>query len=506
MTEKSQAELIVELALQGGVLLFRDQYNEPYIRYPVNDVPVTYPLSSGLVRDWLSKLLWDKYEKAPGGEAVNSALAVLRALAREGPQFELYNRVAPDGLDGIYIDVADDGWTRIHVTPEGWDLEQLGPVMFRRYSHQKPLPFPKRNGNPWDILRFANLRDDNHRLLYVIAIISNFIPGIQHPALIFHGPHGSGKTVAMKAARAVVDPSVVDLLTIPRNGKDIAQQLNHNYCAYYDNVTNIDPWLSDSLCRAITGAGITKRKLYTDDEDVIYEYRRIVALNGINIAATQGDLLDRSILLFCDMLENSQRMEERQLQMLLEDLAPVILGGILDTLVKALQIYPTIKLDKLYRMSDFTRYGCAVAESLNIDPVIFLQAYEENVRSQSEETLKASVPATVLMSFMDLLPEGVWRGSPEVLYDKLSEYAEELKISTRQKAWPKSANWFMRRLNEVMPSLLAQGYRVERDRSSKTRAVTIRKISCNTVNSVTTVTGQGKLENYEDNDDASKRT
>jgi hypothetical protein len=187
-------------------------------------------------------------------------------------------------------------------------------------------------------------------------------------------------------------------------------------------------------------------------------------------------------------------MEEKILQELLDSMTPSILGGMLDTIVKALNIYPTIQLEKLYRMADFTRWGCAIAEALNLDPQLFLDAYEENVKSQSEETLKASLPATVLIAWMDLHPDGTWKGAPEVLYNNLCDYADELKISTRQKAWPKSATWFFRRLNDVKPSLYTQGYRYEHEHTGKSRIVTVWKTSTNSVNSVNSV--KGVLEEY----------
>jgi len=35
-----------------------------------------------------------------------------------------------------------------------------------------------------------------------------------------------------------------------------------------------------------TGVGHTKRELFSDDNDVIYEHRRIISINGINVALT----------------------------------------------------------------------------------------------------------------------------------------------------------------------------------------------------------------------------
>lgn len=488
MPEKSQADLMIELALTEGAQLFTDQYGNPYIRYNQGPAIVTHSLKSGVVKDWLYGLLWNAHTKAPGGEAVNSALSVLRAKAREGPIHHLHTRVAPDGEGGSLIDMANESWSYIRVTPNGWSIGNTGAPTFRRYKHMKELPTPKKGGDPFEILRFVNLKDEKHRLLYVIATISNLISEIQHPILVYHGPHGSGKSVSMRVARAMVDPSIVGLLALPRQDRELVQQLYHHYCGYYDNVSKLPKWASDVFCRAVTGAGNTKRALYTDDDDVIYEYRRCLSINGINIAAQQGDLLDRSIILSCEMMDDSERVEETVLNQMLESSVPEILGGMLDTIVKALNIYPTIQLEKLYRMADFTRWGCAIAEALNIDKTLFLEAYEENVRAQSEETLKASLPATVLIAFMDLYPEGLWRGAPSVLYDELTGYAEDLKIRTRGKAWPNSANWLMRRLNEVTPSLYAQGYVIETDRTGKARVVTVRKTPANGVNAVTSVT------------------
>ena len=47
----------------------------------------------------------------------------------------------------------------------------------------------------------------------------------------------------------------------------------------------------------MTSTGLSKRRLYTDDEDVIYRFRRCVGINGINIAATKPDLLERALIL-----------------------------------------------------------------------------------------------------------------------------------------------------------------------------------------------------------------
>ena len=48
--------------------------------------------------------------------------------------------------------------------------------------------------------------------------------------------------------------------------------------------------------RLVTGEADSKRRLYTDDEDVIIELRRAVLLNGINVPTDRGDVLDRALV------------------------------------------------------------------------------------------------------------------------------------------------------------------------------------------------------------------
>ncbi len=54
-----------------------------------------------------------------------------------------------------WIDV-DLGNGTIRVTPKGWQIEEEPPILFKRYSHQKPLPEPKKPGG--NRITFKTLR------------------------------------------------------------------------------------------------------------------------------------------------------------------------------------------------------------------------------------------------------------------------------------------------------------------------------------------------------------
>ena len=129
---------------------------------------------------------------------------------------------------------------------------------------------------------------------------------------MLHGEQGSAKTTLQELIKMLVDPSIVKTLTFPRDINELVQQLSHNYIAYYDNISIIKEQISDALCRAVTGSGFSKRQLYTDDDDIIYNFIRCIGFNGINLAATKADLLDRGIIIQLERIlkENRRKIED----------------------------------------------------------------------------------------------------------------------------------------------------------------------------------------------------
>jgi len=477
---KSQADTLILLCLAQKPELFHDQHDTPYARIKQKNVNVIFPIRSRSFKVWLANLLWEEAEKAPSADALAGALNVLQAKAfYEGPKHTLYNRVAP-APEGFWIDMADENWRAIKVTGEDWQIVDSPPILFRRYNHQKPLPTPNAEGNPWGLLDFLKIskKDVATRLLFLCAVISYFIPLIPHVIIVLYGIQGSGKSTLFKIVRRVVDPSAVEVLTLPRNERERVQQLDHHWCAFYDNITSLPTWMSDTLCRAATGGGFTKRELYTDDHDIIYNFKRCVGLNGINIAAQRGDLLDRSLLVGLEDIPKKERRTEEQLLKDFEACKPYILGGFLNTLVKAIREYPYVKPKELFRMADFTRWGCAIAKALGKTEKDFLEAYNIKVKLQIEEAAHSSPVATVLIDYLSNHKN--WEGTPSSLYKILLGHAKEMGISTRQKAFPKAPHILVRKLNELAPSLKALGLEVV----TGIRTPTHRLILINSVNSV----------------------
>jgi hypothetical protein len=174
-------------------------------------------------------------------------------------------------------------------------------------------------------------------------------------------------------------------------------------------------------------------------------------------------------------IPKEKRRTEEELLREFEASKAEILGGFLDTLVKAIQIYPSVNPKGLFRMADFTRWGCAIAIALGKTEKDFLDAYENKVKVQIEEAAHTSPVATVLLDFMEKRGEN-WTGTPTELFIALLNHAKILDISTRQQGWPKAPHVLVRQLNELAPSLKSLGYEIITSKSGGTRRTEINTV------------------------------
>ena len=291
------------------------------------------------------RIFYTSEQKILNTESVTNILNILKARAEfDGVARNLSLRVAAitEELRTIYYDLTNKDWQVIKITKYGWGIENM-PIIFRRYNNQQPQVYPcKSKEYPSDIFdRFMNLinvKGEDDQLLLKCYIISLFYPDIPKPVLMLHGEQGSAKSTLQELIRMLVDPSSIRTLTFPRHINELVQKLSHNYIAYFDNVSLIPPWISDQLCRAVTGSGFSKRELYTDDDDIIYNFKRCIGFNGINLGATKADLLDRGIIIELERIPREKQRRLGEIWAEFDSIKPELLGYIFDILVKVLQI------------------------------------------------------------------------------------------------------------------------------------------------------------------------
>jgi hypothetical protein len=451
--EESQADVLIRLGSKAE--FFTNDIEEAYAVVVVKGSKKVCKVRSREFKLWLTKLFYEETGKAPGMDAMNQALGVMEMKAMfEGEAHKLYLRVAEEeGV--IYYDLADEGWRTVKVTGQGCEILSESPLVFRRTKNMKPQAEPDFKGNMELLLKHVRIKSREDQILYLVYLVSCFIPGIPHVVLVLSGEKGASKSTTMRMTRSIIDPAMRDLLTMPNSKQDLALSLSNNYMPCFDNLDTLSAEKSDMLCMASTGGGFSKRTLYTDDDETILSFERCVGLNGINVVATRADLLDRSIILELERIDESERKEERDVWREFNGDKGAIVGGALSILSQAMSIYPNVTLDRLGRMADFTRWGYAIAEAAGWGGETFLQAYLGNQSRSNEEAIFAHPVAAAVTAFMKTRSK--WNGTVATLLDELEHVAFQEKINTNVKSWPKAPNILSRRLKEVLSNLKQTG-------------------------------------------------
>lgn len=455
---ETQADRLTRLGSGGE--LFRDPLGDAYARVPVGEHLECWPVRSRGFRLWLTGAYYAEQGTAPNGEALTTALNVLEARARfDGLVRPVYVRVAPDGNGGIFLDLGDAAWRAIHVTADGWELVSDSPVCFRRSSGAGALPEPERGGSLDELRQFVNVADDRSW-----ALVKGWLRGClqdrgPYPVLCLYGEHGSAKSTTARMLRLLADPATPALRAEPREIRDLAIAARSCWFVAFDNISHVQRWLSDALCRLATGGGFATRELYSDFDEALFDASRPVMLTGITDYVERDDLNDRAVPVTLAAIPADRRMDERRLWAEFEAARPRLLGALLDDVSAAVRTLPSVRLPSLPRMADFALWAVA-AERGRGESSAFLAAFSEARDATHEQALDGSPIGGPLRAFLDDdLARGPWEGTAGELRDRLEQLGGER--ATRARDWPKSARGISGELRSLAPALRALGYVVE---------------------------------------------
>jgi hypothetical protein len=244
----------------------------------------------------------------------------------------------------------------------------------------------------------------------------------------------------------VVDPNEADLRPPPRDERDLVIAATNGRVIALENLSVIQPWLSDALCRIATGAGFGTRELFSDADEVIFSVQAPILLNGIVEVVISGDLQDRSIVQTLPTIDGY--VSEAELWAEYERARPRILGALLDAVSEALAVESEVRLDDPPRMADFARWTVAASSALGWDDDELLDAYAVNRARANEVTLEASMLTAPVRR---LAANGGYDGSPTGLLEELNGIVGE--SAARAKHWPKAPHVLSGELRRLAPSL-----------------------------------------------------
>lgn len=460
--KRSAATVLVDLA--SGLFHFGVSTDGETFAVPKDGPPVVALLRGGKssLRARLARRYFAKIGKAAPQQALADALLVIEGAAQEEDPVELHLRVA-DREGETWIDLGDLTGNAVKLTPKGWTIEESAPVLFRRSVLNSALPRPVAGADLSMLWRWLNVAEAD-RPLVAAWLVATLTAGIPHPVLLLHGEQGTGKTTTQKVLVSVLDPSPVPTRKPPRDAESWVTAAAGSWVVGIDNLSTVPDWLSDSLCRAVTGDGDVRRKLYTDGDHHVIAFRRCIALTGIDLGALRGDLTERLLPIELARIDDGDRLEEGQLWPAWDQQHPELLGAVLDLAAGVMAVAPSVRLDNKPRMADFARVLAAVDRVLGTNGLDHYLAKQSSLATESltGDPFIAAMLSTITVPFtgtsaelLDLVP------APDRV----------------PKGWPSTSRQVTSTLKRQAPTMRKAAWTVENDNAENHDKVLVWTIS-----------------------------
>jgi hypothetical protein len=420
----SQAQVLMDLAEQTAEFFQVPRDNRAaYATFPWESHSETWRVDSSRFSGFLGDLYRQREGRWPTMAALAEAVATLAMKTAIGaPERELFLRVAAHA-GSVYLDLCDAEWRVVHVPPGGkWRVIDSAkvPVRFDRSAAMGPLPVPVNGGSIEELRQFLNAgRDDDWRLMLSWLLFTFQTKG-PFPVLVIQGEQGSAKSTTCRFLRAMIDPSELDVRTLPKNEEDLMVAARRSWILSFDNLSGLQAWLSDAICRLASGAAFGTRKFHSNTDEVFIRAIRAVMLNGIDDMTSRSDLGRRAVRIDLPPIPEAGYREEQTLKDAFEAALPRMLSALLGLLSGVLERRPNVRVPGgLTSMGDFETWAVAVEEAAGWPAGAVLRPYRRRVEQAISETLEGD---PVAMALMALVEHRVRRGEldGDLLWDDTS--------------------------------------------------------------------------------------
>jgi len=459
--KRAQSDALVDLALDRFRLGVTSE-GEPFaVEHSGPNVALMLKGSRDALRATLAREYRARVGRVPNAAALGDALSVLAGEAMEAEPEPVHLRVAEHD-NNVVFDMGTPDGRAVVINADGWGMAERSPVLFRRTALTGALPEPERGGSLNDLRDLLNIADADWALV-LGWLVSAFIPAIEHPIILFGGQQDAGKTTAARFLAGLADDSPVPTRCEPRDLQDWAVSASGSWVVALDNLSRISAWFSDALCRACTGEGMVRRKLYSDADLAVLNFRRVVILTSIDAGALRGDLGRRMVLIDLEPIDADRKRGAADLAGLYTERRPAIFGALLDLLARVLKIMPTIEPPATRGLADFARLLATLDRVMGSDA---RARYEDQFGRIAEAVIESDPVAVAVLAFVR--ERGAWSGTA---LDLLTALTPEKP----PRGWPTSPRALGGRLRRLVPALRDAGAEVvppvERD---KTRRYTLR--------------------------------
>lgn len=458
------------LAALDEAELWHSPEKVPYATFTVKGHKEHWRIESAAFQRWAAGRFYRATGAVPASQMLSDTLRVLCVRALEdGTCHKPFLRTGWDG-EACWFDLGDAAWRAVQITAYGWQLVDDPSIKFIRSDTMAALPEPEAGHLIEEFRRFVNADDDDYKLIIAWLVAALWGRARTYPVLALGGEQGSGKSTMARLLRTLVDPSAVSALALPKDERDLFVQAMSGHVLSFDNVSKVEAWFSDAVCRLATGSGFLTRKLHSDAEPFWFQGSRPVLLNGIPSLTDRADLAERALTVRLKRIEETTRQSEDDFWADWERVLPGLLGALLDALSSAVRRYDQTRLERAPRMADFARLMAASEPGLGWEAGEFLEAYSANRQATTEGAFEADPVAVAIHKLIcDEHPINGWTGTATELLGHLNRLVpEDLR---RSRFWPAKPNALGNAVDRAAPLLRHKGIHITKRNTGSQRLI-----------------------------------
>ena len=208
-------------------------------------------------------------------------------------------QIFDNGTDGVFFDYRPD-YAPVDIKPPFKSLQYFERGFNWNRFKDESLLFKILI----DLASFAveekyNLQPEEQRYLLTLNFYSFFFESIleEKPIICWTGVKASGKGLVSTAIGKILFGPAFMPGHLPEDLRDFQVALTQNYYLILDNVDSfVRSNVTDALCRAATGQRISKRELYTDNDELKIQPRIFLTITSRDPRFKRDDLVDRLMI------------------------------------------------------------------------------------------------------------------------------------------------------------------------------------------------------------------
>jgi hypothetical protein len=357
-------------------------------------------------------------------------------------------------LDGDSITQQDNG------TDDVFFLDDL--VLWEPYQYSSTARKGQLDKQLIESVNFENgiLNVAEQRLFLKLWVMAVFFGNVQPTKIILLllGEQGSGKTSALRRIQKLIFGPRVNLFSIEKDKQDgFIATVTADPIALFDNLDERISWLPYSLSRLATGVTISRRQLYTTNDQV--EFPGVswlgITARSVDFMRDQPDLPDRTLVLKLGRLV--ERKAEEELLCDVEVHRNAIWSELLEELnriVRRLRENPDSE-NVQFRMADFALLATKIADLWGLRDEV-QTAFAKLETAQADLVLAEEPISLMLGLWLENVANHGRAVSAGELFEDLATIAEKAGS-----AWPfANAKVLAQRIGQLRTAL-NQEYRVE---------------------------------------------